>query len=78
MEYLEICQLQVLWVFTGGKEGIEPGSFYNYLIEATIKADNDNRSRIALGFPEVAGAVTCYQTGKDREKYPVITKYVEG
>jgi hypothetical protein len=76
MKESELRERQVLWVFTNS--GIEPGGFYKALIEATIKADSNNRNLLGLGFPLIVGAVDCYQTGKNKERFPLITEYVQG
>lgn len=60
---LEHRQQQVLWVGTGGREGVKPGSFYEYLINAWFKSDLQNRGRLSLAFPLTAVAYNDYMKG---------------
>ena len=63
LDRLEHRQQQVLWVGTGGREGVKPGSFYEYLINAWFKSDMQNRARLAKGFPLTATAYNDYMKG---------------
>lgn len=67
---LDTRERQVLWV-SGyyRKEGIEPGSFYNLIIQAFFQADKDNKTRLTYAFPTTARALDNYMTGKLKEKY---------
>jgi len=55
----------------------KPGSFFCSLIDACMRADNDNIERLRLGFPLVVGAVRAYQNGEDLNKYYIIQNYLE-
>ena len=43
---------EVLWVWSGGSAGFEPGSFFRWLVGAMLKADESNFGRLESVFPE--------------------------
>lgn len=61
------AEAQVLWVCLGEslaigtvhkcRHAMQPGSFFAALISAMFKADDQNRAKLALGFPEHVAAV---------------------
>lgn len=53
---------QLMWVLDHTR-GYPPGSFYQALLEAALKADETNLARIGIGFPDVAEAIRRYRTG---------------
>lgn len=57
----EACQ--VLWPLA--REGYEPGSFVDSLIETMCRADPGNLAKLALGFPGYASAVHAYKNDDD-------------
>lgn len=52
---------ECLWVWTGGLKGYEPGSFFNSLLDAYMRADRNNKARLDRAFPEVKAAWERYQ-----------------
>jgi hypothetical protein len=68
--HLATRERQVLWVSGYYREqGLKPGSFYEYLINAFFKADLHNRGRLSVAFPVTAQAYENYMTGKLKKKY---------
>lgn len=49
----------VLWAFE--REGYQPGSFIENLLEAWARADLGNQFRLGLGFPEYREAIRIYR-----------------
>ena len=54
------------------------GSFMQLIIDAIFHADEDNLSRLELGFPALVGAYKAYTRGLDVDSYPIIKEYVKG
>lgn len=54
---------QLLWVLGYRGVGYQPGSFYEALFRATLKADSQNLARLELGFPLVVLAVKRWTQG---------------
>lgn len=50
---------QVLYIF--GKGGYPPGGFVQQLIETIQQADEQNRAKLALGFPGYVAAINLAQ-----------------
>ena len=47
----EHALLGFLWEWSGQRKGIPAGSFEKHLIECFIRADGDNRARLASVYP---------------------------
>ena len=62
---------QVLWVAGETKVGVKPGSFYHALIEAALRADDDNSARLGLVFPLVMLAVRRWTQGPLAQWYGI-------
>lgn len=59
-------ELQLIWVLGDHVRGIQPGSFYQALFEAALKADEWNlRRKIGAGFPAVAAAIDIWRASPD-------------
>jgi hypothetical protein len=54
---------QLLWVLGHKQVGLQPGSFYQALLEAAMRADSDNLALLELGFPLVVLAVRRWKEG---------------
>lgn len=52
------------------------GSFFKALVEAMMRADDDNRQKLALGYPELMQAVVDYQN-KDGYWQDLQNRYAE-
>lgn len=65
MPDLTMSDLQVIWVLGDHIRGIQPGSFYQALIEAALKADEFNLRKIGLGFPEIARSIETWRGSPD-------------
>jgi len=67
---LDMRERQVLWV-SGyyQKEGVKPGDFYNFIIQAFFRADRANMTRLTYAFPTTARAFDNYMSGALKEKY---------
>ena len=55
------CAAQVLYEFTGGREGHRAGGFRVALFVAMSKADPENMARLTTAFPEEALAFSVAQ-----------------
>ncbi|MGH2621971.1 MAG: hypothetical protein ACRDHG_15585 [Anaerolineales bacterium] len=54
---------QLLWICGYKEIGLQPGSFYEALFQAALRADPGNLTRIGIGFPLVYLAVARWQQG---------------
>ena len=59
------AEQQLLWIMNDHVRGVEPGGFYTALIEAALKADEDNLRLLGLGFPDVEAAVRGWRASPD-------------
>lgn len=75
---IENAQHQFINVITGGEKGITPGSFKKALFEAILRADSDNRARLAVGFSLEVAIVNAYNTGANIDEFPIIKSFAMG
>ena len=61
IEEITEAEYHVMYVVSGGEKGYRPGSFYETLIEAMLRADRHNLERLRLGFPEYVEAVEAFR-----------------
>lgn len=65
MSKLNLSDLQLMWVLGDHTRGIRPGSFYQAMFEAGLKADEWNLRKIGLGFPEIARSIETWRSSPD-------------